>query len=49
MKTSGIPYEVEATIARLRDVISGTSTKKGVDEYLILLSVAETCEYQGLD
>lgn len=35
--------------ARLRDVISGTSTKKGVDEYLTLLSVAETCEYQGLN
>jgi hypothetical protein len=35
--------------ARLRDVISGTSTKKGVDEYLTLLSVSETCQYQGLD
>ncbi len=35
--------------ARLRDVISGTSTKKGVDEYLTLLSVAQTCEYQGID
>jgi hypothetical protein len=35
--------------ARLRDVISGTSTKKGVDVYLTLLSVAQTCEYQGLD
>ena len=35
--------------ARLRDVISGTSTKKGLDEYLTLLTVAETCEYQGLD
>jgi hypothetical protein len=35
--------------ARLRDVISGTSSKKGIDEYLTLLSVAETCEYQGLD
>ena len=35
--------------ARLRDVISGTSTKKGVEEYLTLLSVAQTCEYQGLD
>jgi len=35
--------------ARLRDVISGASTKKGVDEYLTLLSVAQTCEYQGLD
>ena len=30
-------------------MISGTSTKKGVDEYLTLLRVAETCEYQGLD
>jgi hypothetical protein len=30
-------------------VISGTSTKKGVEEYLTLLSVAQTCEYQGLD
>lgn len=35
--------------ARLRHVISGTSTKKGVDENLTLLSVAETCEHQGLD
>jgi hypothetical protein len=35
--------------ARLRDVISGPSTKKGVDEYLTLLSVAQTCEYQGFD
>ena len=35
--------------ARLRDVISGTSSKKGVDEYLTVLSVAETCKYRGLD
>jgi hypothetical protein len=35
--------------ARLRDVISGSSSKKGVDEYLTLLSVAETCEYRGLN
>lgn len=35
--------------ARLRDVIAGLSSKKGIDEYLTLLSVAETCEYQGLD
>jgi len=35
--------------ARLRDVLSGTSTKKGIDEYLTLLSVAETCEYRGLN
>ena len=35
--------------ARLRDVISGSSSRKGVDEYLTLLSVAETCEYRGID
>lgn len=35
--------------ARIRDVLGGSSTKKGVDEYLTLLSVAQTCEYQGLD
>ena len=35
--------------ARLRDVISGLCTKKSLDEYLTLLSVSETCEYQGLD
>ncbi len=33
--------------ARLRDVMAGASSKKGIDEYLTLLSVAETCEYQG--
>jgi predicted RecB family nuclease len=35
--------------AKLRDVIAGSSTKKGVDQYLTLLTVAETCEFQGLD
>jgi hypothetical protein len=35
--------------ARLRDVVSGLSTKKGIEEYLTLLSVAQTCKYRGLD
>jgi len=35
--------------ARLRDVIAGTSTAKGVEEYLTLLSVCQTCKYRGLD
>jgi hypothetical protein len=30
-------------------VNAGSSSKKGVDEYLTLLTVAQTCEYQGLD
>jgi hypothetical protein len=55
LRYNGVPWNnnnAEHAIkafARLRDVISGTSSKKGVDEYLTLLSVAETCEYQGLD
>ena len=35
--------------ARLRDVIAGSSTKKGVEEYLTLLTVSETCRYQEVD
>jgi hypothetical protein len=35
--------------AGLRDVLSGLMTKSSLDEYLTLLSVAQTCEYQGLD
>src|SRR5207249_5861880 len=35
--------------ARLRRAIVGLSTPKGIDEYLILLSVCQTCKYSGLD
>jgi len=35
--------------AGLRDVLSGSTTKTSLDDYLTLLSVAETCKYQGLD
>ena len=35
--------------ASLRNVMRGTASKKGIEEYLTLLSVAETCEYQRLD
>jgi predicted RecB family nuclease len=31
--------------ARLRNVIKGSSTDKGIQEYLTLLSVSETCKY----
>jgi hypothetical protein len=37
------------SFARLRDIIGGTSTKKGIEEYLTLLSVAESCKYRGVD
>lgn len=35
--------------ARLRDVIQGRCTSNAVKEYLVLLSVCQTCEYQGID
>ncbi len=35
--------------ARLRDVIAGTSTEKGIEEYLTLLSICQTCKYSGID
>jgi hypothetical protein len=35
--------------ARLRDVIEGSCTEKGIQDYLILLSVCQTCKYMGVD
>lgn len=35
--------------AALRDVMSGSSTQRGVEGYLVLLSVCQTCKSQGLD
>ena len=35
--------------ATLRKVIGGSGTEKGIREYLILLSICETCKYKGLD
>lgn len=34
--------------AMLRHVIGGVSTPKGIREYLVLLSVEETCKYRGV-
>jgi len=35
--------------ARLRRIIVGLSTTKGIEDYLILLSVCQTCKYSGID
>jgi predicted RecB family nuclease len=35
--------------AALREVIEGTTTADGIQEYLVLLSIAETCKYKGID
>jgi hypothetical protein len=34
--------------ARLRNMIDGVSTPKGIRDYLVLLSISETCKYKGL-
>jgi len=34
--------------ARLRNIIGGSSTAKGLREYLVLLSLSETCKCKGL-
>jgi len=35
--------------ARLRDVIGGCSTELSIREYLVLLSICQTCKYQDVD
>jgi len=35
--------------ATLRHVIKGVTSEKGLKDYLILLSICETCKYKGLD
>jgi len=35
--------------AGIRDIIQGYSNEKGLREYLVLLSIAQTCTYRGLD
>jgi predicted RecB family nuclease len=55
LRYDGVPWNNNSAehaikaFARLREVISGTSTKKGVEEYLTLLSVSETCKNRGID
>jgi Transposase IS66 family len=34
--------------ARLRNVIGANGTSKGVREYVVLLSISETCKYKGI-
>jgi hypothetical protein len=36
-------------LADLRNVIGGTSSPKGIQEYLILLSICQTCKYRGIN
>jgi predicted RecB family nuclease len=55
LQYDGIPWNnnnaehAMKAFARLCDVIEGMSNEKGLKEYLVLLSICQTCKYQGLD
>jgi len=35
--------------AMLRNIISGVTSEKGIQDYLVMLSICETCKYSGVD
>jgi predicted RecB family nuclease len=37
------------SFAQLRRVLKGTSTERGIHDYLVLLSICQTCKYMGVD
>ena len=55
LKHDGVPWNnnnAEHAIkafAALRQVIKGVTSEAGLRDYLVLLSICETCNYQGLD
>jgi hypothetical protein len=55
LKYDGVPWNnnnaehAVKPFAMLRKIIKGVTTEKGLGEYLILLSICETCKYRGLD
>ena len=55
LKHDGVPWNnnnaehAVKAFATLRHVIKGVTTENGLKDYLILLSICETCKYKGLD
>jgi hypothetical protein len=55
LRYDGVPWNnnnaehAVKAFARIRDVLSGLSTRKGLEEFLILLSICQSCEYQHID
>jgi transposase IS66 family protein len=43
---NNVEHAIKA-FARLRRAIEGLSTPRGIEEYLILLSICQTCKYSG--
>jgi len=55
LKHDGVPWNnnnaehAVKAFATLRRVIKGVTSEAGLQDYLVLLSICETCNYQGLD
>ena len=55
LKHDGVPWNnnnaehAVKAFATLRSVIKGVTSEAGLREYLVLLSICETCHYQGLE
>jgi hypothetical protein len=55
LRFDGVPWNnnnaehAVKAFATLRKVVGGSCTEKGIREYLVLLSICETCKYKGLD
>ncbi len=55
LKYDGVPWNnnnaehAVKAFAMLRHVINGVTTEKGLRDYLVLLSICETCKYKGID
>jgi predicted RecB family nuclease len=55
LQYDGIPWNnnnaehAVKAFAMLRQIINGLSTEKRLQDYLILLSISETCKYKGID
>ena len=55
LKYDGVPWNnnnaehAVKAFATLRRVIGGITTERGIRDYLVLLSICETCKYQDLD
>jgi hypothetical protein len=55
LKYDGVPWNnnnaehAVKAFAMLRQIINGLSTERSLQDYLILLSVSETCKYKGID
>jgi len=54
LKFDGVPWNNNAehaikALARLRRIVTGRSSPKGIEDYLILLSICQTRKYMGMD